>query len=89
MSEDRPPTPTARLHEVTMAALNRRPAEPVSDVSISRNAKGDYQFEVTVRGTDPGLCIASATSSIRQLRELYPHSSELETLPAEGEGAKS
>lgn len=88
MSEDRPPTPTARLHEVTMAALNRRPAEPVSDVSISRNAKGDYQFEATVRGTDANVCLLVATSIIDRLRDAYPHSSELEAAAPAPEEAK-
>ena len=33
-------TPTERLHEVTMASLNRRASEPTCEVAISRNAKG-------------------------------------------------
>lgn len=75
----RPPTPTARLHEVTMAALARRPSEPVSDVTISRNAKGDFQFEVSVRGTDASACAIEAQRIIIVLRDAYPHSSEAGT----------
>jgi hypothetical protein len=69
-------TPTQRLHEVTMAALNRPHSEPESSVTISRNAKGDFQFEVTVRGFDATTCQAKATDMIAALRTLYPHSSE-------------
>lgn len=90
MSDDqRPPTPTARLHEVTMAALNRRPSEPVSDVTISRNAKGDFQFEVTARGPDVFACQREAHLIIETLRKLLPHSSEIATPPADGTEAKS
>lgn len=85
-SDHKPPSPTVRLHEVTMAALNRRPSEPVSDVTISRNAKGDFQFEVTVRGTSPEACHVMATTIVRRLRDLYPHSSEIAT-PADGGGS--
>lgn len=88
-NEHKPPTPTARLHEVTMAALNRRPSEPVSDVTISRNAKGDFQFEVTVRGVSAEACHVIASSLAGQLREQYPHSSEVATPAAEGERVKS
>lgn len=89
MSDDpRPPTPTARLHEVTMAALNRRSSEPVSDVSVSRNAKGDFQFEVTVRGIDASACAIEAMRIIGVLRGSYPHSSELAT-PDASEAGKS
>lgn len=87
-NEHKPPTPTARLHEVTMAALTRRPSEPVSDVSISRNAKGDFQFEVTVRGHDAVACVNTAIILIEGLRGNYPHSSEVATPPADGEGVK-
>lgn len=88
-NDQRPPAPTQRLHEVTMAALSRRPSEPVSDVTISRNAKGDFQFEVSVRGTDPFECEAVAQTLVNRLRSTYPHSSETATPPVEGEGGKS
>lgn len=40
-------TPTQRLHDVTLAALNRTPRPPQESVTISRNAKGDVQIEVS------------------------------------------
>lgn len=73
---DRPPTPTARLHEVTMAALARRPTEPESSVTISRNAKGDFQFEVTVRGSHAEECETLCVAVVERLRVTYPHSTE-------------
>lgn len=59
-TEPRRLTPTERLHEVTMSALARRPAEPESSVTISRNAKGVAQFDVTVRGADVAACHTKA-----------------------------
>jgi len=41
-------TPTQRLHEVTMQALTRAPRSPSESIEVTRNAKGDYQFTVTV-----------------------------------------
>lgn len=70
------PTPSQRLHEVTMAALARRPAEPEHSVTISRNAKGVVQFEVTVRGFDPGDCLSEAERITDHLTATYPYPSE-------------
>jgi hypothetical protein len=74
---ERRPTPSQRLHEVTMAALTRPHAEPESSVEISRNAKGDFQFTVTVRGASADACEQVALMIIGDLRREFPHSSEL------------
>jgi hypothetical protein len=66
-------TPTERLHEVTMAAMGRKPSEPESSVAISRNAKGAFQFEVTVRGPDVIECQAQAEATTDDLIRRYPH----------------
>ena len=66
-------TPTERLHEVTMAAMGRRPAEPESSVTITRNAKGVFQFEVTVRGPEVTACEELARSIAANLVEEYPY----------------
>jgi hypothetical protein len=72
--EDHPRlTPTQRLHEVTMAALARRPAAPESSVAISRNAKGVAQFEVTVRGEMIQDCYDAATDIAQRLEAQYPY----------------
>lgn len=70
--QERRPTPSQRLHEVTMAALARTHAEPESAVEITRNAKGDFQFTVTVRGTDVQACETLALGVAQRLAEQYP-----------------
>jgi hypothetical protein len=74
MSEQEPRrlTPTERLHEVTMTAMSRRPAEPESSVTITRNAKGVFQFEVTVRGGDENACLNEADNIATWLVDRYP-----------------
>jgi hypothetical protein len=56
-----------------MAAMSRRPSEPVSDVTISRNAKGVAQFEVTVRGVDPEDCRRHAQRIWATLEADHPY----------------
>lgn len=76
MSADTEPrrlTPTERLHEVTMAAMGRKPAEPESSVTITRNAKGVVQFEVTIRHTDPVQADAIARNFFASLERAYPY----------------
>ena len=41
-------TPTQRLHEVTIAALTKQQRPPAETIELSRNAKGDVQFAVSV-----------------------------------------
>jgi hypothetical protein len=66
-------TPTERLHEVTMAAMGRRPAAPESAVTISRNAKGIAQFEVTVRHEDVVFAHDMALLYFDALNQRYPY----------------
>ncbi len=40
------PSPSARLHEVTIAALTRAPVKASEEVEMTRNAKGDTQIRV-------------------------------------------
>jgi hypothetical protein len=70
------PTPSQRLHEVTMAALTRPHAEPESAVEITRNAKGDFQFSVTVRGVDVHACETLARGVVERLIAQYPRGGE-------------
>jgi hypothetical protein len=67
-------TPTERLHEVTLAAMQRRPSEPECAVEISRNAKGAFQFTVTVRGPDVNACQVLAQATTDDLARRYPYS---------------
>jgi hypothetical protein len=67
-------TPTERLHEVTMAVVQRAPSPPEHSVEITRNAKGVAQFEVTVRGYDLDALLAQAQASFASLSEALPYS---------------
>jgi hypothetical protein len=67
------PTPSQRLHEVTMAALNKVPSPPESSVTVSRNARGVFQFEVTVRGYDVDECWGLCWPLIKTMTEIYPY----------------
>jgi predicted aspartyl protease len=66
-------TPTERLHEVTMASLTRAPSPPEHAAEVSRNAKGHYQFTVTVRGYDLDDVIDSARDSAVRLAAHFPY----------------
>lgn len=65
-------SPTERLHEVTMAVLHRAPAAPEHTVSLTWNAKGDVQIEVTGRGQDLAGLQADVTEAFDALRAKYP-----------------
>ena len=72
-TEPRRLTPTERLHEVTMAAMQRAATPPEHSVEITRNAKGVYQFEVTVRGYDLDHVITEALEARRALDAALPY----------------
>src|SRR6185437_11177120 len=61
-TEPRRLTPTERLHEVTMAALQRAAAPPEHTVGLTLNAKGDVQIEVTGRGHDLDALVTSVSA---------------------------
>lgn len=75
-------TPTQRLHEVTLAALTKTSRPPSESVEISRNAKGDAQFTVSVV-TVEGETLASANDRAQKeydrLCKQYPHTNGGET----------
>jgi hypothetical protein len=54
-------------------AVAQRSSAPESSVTVSRNARGVFQFEVTVRGEDVTDCIAEAKDTVAELVELYPY----------------
>ena len=72
MNTDRRLTPTERLHEVTLAAINRAPSQPESAVTLTRNAKGDVQIEVTVRNAEPDVAADTCLSIFHGLCLAYP-----------------
>jgi hypothetical protein len=63
-------TPTQRLHEVTLAALNRTSPSKTPSVEISRNAKGDWQFDVTASPDDGETLSECAARVLGVVREL-------------------
>lgn len=70
--ETRRLTPTERLHEVTMAAMSRRPATPESSVEIVRNTKG-YNFTVKVSAGDAERAYDQAVALTDKLEARYPN----------------
>ena len=70
--ETRKLTPTERLHEVTMSALARTPAQPEHTVGLTLNAKGDVQIEVTGRGADIHLLVQHVVGEFDRLMAKYP-----------------
>jgi hypothetical protein len=74
--EFRTPTPTERLHEVTLAFANRTAAPPESSVEISRNARGVFQFTVTVRHPSAATAEVVAKDLAFGLAAEFPYPSE-------------
>jgi hypothetical protein len=67
------PTPTQAFRELAMAHAQRKPSEPESSVSLTRNAKGHVQFEVVVRDPDPERAESLATFIFNGLAAAYPY----------------
>lgn len=72
-TEPRRPTPTERLHEVTLAFASRAASPPEHSVELSRNAKGVVQFAVTVRGYDLTTVMAEARAAYVELDTAAPY----------------
>ena len=66
-------TLSQRLHEVTMAAITRKPSEPVCEGNAKRDGKGIHQIEVTVRGTDIETVGAALEAEYDRLCAKYPY----------------
>ena len=62
-------------HEALMAALARTPRPPIQTVTMSRNAKGDVQWEVACSGEDVFKCEQEAAEIHDRMTRRYPHSS--------------
>jgi hypothetical protein len=62
-----------QAQEALLASVSRSPASPESSVTISRNARGVTQFEVTVRGEDVELCVQRADEVYVLLDSTYPY----------------
>ena len=67
------PTPSQRLHEVTMAALARRAAEPEHTSEMTRNAKGAWQGTFAVRGYDADATYEKAKELAQRFETDFPY----------------
>lgn len=65
-------TPSERLHEVTMAALQRQPSPPEHSLELTRNAKQQVQIALTVRAHSLAELEAEATATFDRLCAKYP-----------------
>lgn len=70
--QERRLTPTERLYELAMAQATRAPAPPEHDLELTRNAKGDVQIALKVRGHDLAKVTDDAISTFAALCRLYP-----------------
>lgn len=69
---ERRQTPSERLHELAMAYATRPTSPPESSCDLTRNAKGDVQVAVTVRGYDAAEVVAEARRLFDELCVAYP-----------------
>lgn len=58
-----------------MAALTRAPSPPEHSASATRNAKGVWQLEATVRGYDLDDVLDKAIAAAAKLDTAYPYPS--------------
>jgi hypothetical protein len=65
-------TPTERLHQVTMAALDRPAVTVEHSVTLARNARAVTQFEVVARGHDLAAVSQAAEAEFDRLDAKYP-----------------
>ena len=71
--EPRRKTVSERLHEISLAAIQRPSSPPEHSVEITRNAKGVHQYEVTVRGFNLSEVLGQALDARAMLDELLPY----------------
>lgn len=72
---ERRKTVTERYHELALQAAKRQPLVPEHSLDLTRNAKGDVQIALTVRGGDLAEVERSATESFDRLCNRYPRAS--------------
>jgi hypothetical protein len=58
--------------DLLRAQATRPHAEPTSDVEVTRNAKGDWQFKVAVTDHDPDAAYAKARELAIRLEDEFP-----------------
>lgn len=65
-------TPSERAHELSMAWATRPSSSAEHSLDITRNAKGETQYSLTVRGLDLAEVLATAFDAVEQLEAKYP-----------------
>jgi hypothetical protein len=73
---ERRKTPTERYHELALQASQRQPLVSEHSLDLTRNAKGDVQIALTVRGGDLAEVERTATEAFDRLCEAYPRAGE-------------
>jgi hypothetical protein len=58
--------------DLLRAQATRPHAEPTSDVEVTRNAKGDWQFKVAVTDHDPNEAYRKACELAEALTQRFP-----------------
>ncbi len=66
-------SPWRDAYELLMQRPERPSTPPESSVTISRNAKGHFQFEVTVRGPQADECADEADRLTQIMVAAYPY----------------
>jgi hypothetical protein len=73
---ERRQTPTERYHELALQAAQRQPTAPEHSLDLTRNAKGQVQIGLTVRGVDLAEVERTATESFNRLCQRYAYTGE-------------
>lgn len=73
---ERRQTPTERYHELALQAAQRQPVVPEHSLDLTRNAKGNVQIALTVRGGDLTELERTATETFDRLCGRYTYVSE-------------
>lgn len=73
---ERRQTPTERYHELALQAAQRQPVVPEHSLDLTRNAKGNVQIALTVRGGDLAEVEQHATETFDRLCERYSYTGE-------------
>lgn len=73
---ERRQTPTERYHELALQAAQRQPVVPEQSLDLTRNAKGNVQIALTVRGADLAEVERHATETFDRLCGRYSYGGE-------------
>jgi predicted aspartyl protease len=66
------PTPSQRLHEVTMAALAKAPSVPEHTLELERDRNGNFLIRLAVRGPELPELVTNGAQTFDALCARYP-----------------